>query len=41
VVSDVLAQASTGFSEQEITTTKKFLRQFLANMREKRRGTHG
>ena len=41
MVSDVLAKASTGFSEQDLTTTKNFLRQFLANMQEERRGTHG
>ena len=43
MVSDVLAKASTGFSEQEptTTTTKNFLRQFLATMQEERRGTHG
>ena len=41
MVSDVLAKASTGFSEQEFTTTKNFLRQFLDTMHEERRGTHG
>ncbi len=41
VVGEVLSRASAGFSDQEITTSKNFLRQFLANTQEERRGTHG
>ncbi|MBI5504113.1 MAG: MarR family transcriptional regulator [Deltaproteobacteria bacterium] len=41
VVDEVLGRATSGFSEQELSTSKNFLRQFLANMQEERRGTHG
>lgn len=41
VVDEVLAKASAGFSDQEVSAAKGFLRQFLANMQEERRGTHG
>lgn len=41
VVGEVLAKASSGFSDEQLTTTKNFLRQFLANMQEERRGSHG
>ncbi len=40
MVSDAMAKATSGFSEQELSTTKNVLQQFLSNMQEERRGTH-
>ncbi|MFQ5352286.1 MAG: MarR family winged helix-turn-helix transcriptional regulator [Candidatus Binatia bacterium] len=40
-VSEALARATEGFSEEELSTTKDVLRRFLVNMQEERRECHG
>jgi DNA-binding MarR family transcriptional regulator len=40
VVEQTLAKASRGFSEEEISRSKDFLRNFLSNMQEERKGGH-